>query len=64
MDERIRQVQRVQLQGIAVVDALLEAGDIDLWLEANDLAVRAVLAARIKRASATEPHEDGQGHTN
>lgn len=64
MEERAHQIRQVQLQAIAVVSALVEAEDMDLWLEANDLATRAVMAARIKRSTGTEPHEDGQGHTN
>ena len=64
MDERARQIRQVQLQAMAVASALVEAEDIDLWLEARDLAVRAVMAARIKRSSGPEPHEDGPGHTS
>jgi hypothetical protein len=46
------------------VSALLEADDIDLWLEANNLATRAVMAALVKRANGPGPHEDGQGLTS
>ena len=64
MDERARQIRQVQLQAMAVASALVEAEDIDLWLEARDLAVRAVMAARIRRSSGPEPQEDGPGHTS
>jgi hypothetical protein len=64
MDERAHQIRQVQLQAIAVVSALLEADDIDLWLEANNLATRAVMAALVKRANGPGPHEDGQGLTS
>jgi hypothetical protein len=63
MDERARQILRIQLQAVVIADALMEVGDIDLWLEANDLATRTVMAARIRRANGSGPHEDGQGHT-
>jgi hypothetical protein len=46
MDERARQILRIQLQAVVIADALME-----------------VMAARIRRANGSGPHEDGQGHT-
>ena len=45
--------------GIGLETFLTEAGDPDLWLEAENLAFRAWQAARLKRAAGTEAHEDG-----
>ncbi|PXA68529.1 hypothetical protein CTB96_18230 [Cryobacterium arcticum] len=64
MDERARQIRQAQVWSLAVVNVLIQAEDPELWLEAYDLAQRAVWAARTKGLSDPEPHEDGQGHTN
>ncbi|SDK71806.1 hypothetical protein SAMN05216282_11151 [Cryobacterium psychrotolerans] len=64
MDERARQIRDAQVWGVAVANVLIQAEDMDLWLEAHNLALRAVSAARIKGTSGPEPHEDGPGHTN
>lgn len=50
--------------GIGLEMFLTEAGDPDLWLEAENLAMRAWVAARRKHAAGTEPHEDGQPGPN
>lgn len=50
--------------GIGLETYLTEAGDPDLWLEAENLAFRAWQAARLKRAAGTETHEDGQPGPN
>lgn len=50
--------------GFGLERLLREAGDPDLWLEAENLAMRAWLTVGRRRANAAEPHEDGQGHEN